>query len=122
LRVEERSPVTLRNFRYSIDSVGGVEWTMRFRNNSDKDIDYVIVRWDCYNAVGDIIFCSISRRSDVGLRFTGPLKAGETSTTKRNTTKFYNSTYNSSRLTQVTVEFSDGTRITIDEFFYDVFS
>ncbi|MDR2590442.1 MAG: Ig-like domain-containing protein [Oscillospiraceae bacterium] len=122
LRVEEQSPVTLRNMKYSIDFAGGVEWTLQFRNNSDKEINYVIIRWDCYNAVGDKIKCLISGSSEVGLRFTGPLKGGETSTTKRNTAKFYNSTYSSSKFTQIIVEFADGTITTLDDLYYDIFS
>jgi len=122
LRIEERSPVTLRDLKYSTDLLGGVEWRVRFRNNSDKEIKYVSVKWDCYNAVGDKIVCSISRSSEVAFRFTGPLKAGATSSTKRTTTGFYNSTYSSSKFTLITVEFSDGTSVTLDEYFYDITS
>ena len=105
----KQSPVTILNWTYTIDYVGGVEWSMNIRNNTDKQIKYVILEWDCYNAVGDLIRDEISWETNYRTRFTGPLDAHATSTRFCNATKFYNHSFKSSKLTEVVVEYMDGT-------------
>ena len=67
------------------------------------------MQWDCYNAVGDLIKDEITWKSYERLRFTGPLDAYATSETQRNGNKFYNSTFKSAKMTEVIVEYMDGT-------------
>lgn len=108
-----QSPVTISGWRYSIDYVGGVEWNFKLTNNTDKEIKYVVMEWYCYNGVGDLIRCEITGKSSHSVRYTGPLAAGATTTTLRNTTLFYNHSYKSAKLTKLQVEFMDGTIINI---------
>lgn len=105
----KNSPVTILNWTYNIDYVGGVEWNFRIKNNTDKQIKYVTMQWDCYNAVGDLIYDEISWKSYVRVRFTGPLDAHSTSGSKRNTDKFYNHNLKSYKMTEIIVEYMDGT-------------
>jgi len=111
--VQRKSPISIVNFRYTKDSVGGIEWNFRIRNNSSKDINYVTMAWYNFNAVGDFVYDEISGRNYTRIRFTGPLKAGSTTTTRRNTTLFYNHSYRSSVFYEFIIEYSDGSTETI---------
>lgn len=115
--VMKKSPVTVVGMRYTIDYVGGVEWTFRIRNNSDKEIKYITFQWSCYNAVGDPIRDEISGKSYVRLQFTGPLAPGETTGKKRNTSRFYNYSYANMVWNEITIEYMDGTIETITEYY-----
>lgn len=107
------SPVTISNWSASIDYVGGVEWNFKLTNNTDKAIKYIVMEWYCYNAVGDMIYDEITGKSNHSVKFTGPLEAGQTTNTQRNTTLFYNHAYDSAKLTKLQVEFMDGTIINV---------
>ena len=115
--VMKQSPVTVVGMRYTIDYVGGVEWTFKIRNNSDKEIKYITFQWSCYNAVGDSISDEISGKSYVRIKFTGPLAPGETTGSKRNTTLFYNHAYANMKWNEITVEYMDGTTESITEYY-----
>ena len=79
------------------------------------------MEWDCYNAVGDLVFDEITRKSGYSVKYTGPLEAGETTTLMCTTTLFYNYAYNSSKLTKLIVQFMDGTIIYVnDESYFDI--
>lgn len=117
-RIEKQSPVTVIGMKYSIDYVGGVEWTFKIRNNTDKEIKYITFQWSCYNAVGDLIYDQIDGKSYVKIKFTGPLAAGETTGKKRNTTLFYNNTFSNLKWNEIAVEYMDGTTESITEYYY----
>lgn len=105
----KQSPITIINWTYNIDSAGGVEWKLNIKNNTDKQIKYVTLQWDCYNGVGDLIRDEIGWKTYYRMRFTGPLDAHTTSTRICNSTKFYNYTLKSYKLTEAIVEYMDGT-------------
>ena len=116
--IKKQSPVTVVGMRWTMDYVGGVEWTFKIRNNSDKEIKYITFQWGCYNAVGDPIRDEISRKDYVRLKYTGPLAPGETTDSKRNTTLFYNHSYANMKWNEITVEYMDGTKERITEYHY----
>lgn len=111
------SPVTILSRTYDIDFVGGVEWTNEIKNNSDRVIKYITLKWSCYNAVGDLIYDEITGKNNVGIKITGPLKSGETGR-YTNASKFYNHSFDSSVITTIIVEYMDGeiVNITTDEY------
>ena len=114
------SPISITYHAYDIDSVGGVEWETQIKNNTASTIKYVTLKWTCYNAVNDIIYDEISARSYVKIRCTGPID-GETTKVFRNSTKFYNYTYDHSVFNEIIVEFMDGNIVTItDQEYYDI--
>lgn len=108
-----QSPVSLCNWRYSIDYIGGVEWTFSLINNTDKVVKYVHMEWCCYNGVGDIICDDFTGKPNFTIKYTGPLESGQSSGALRNATKFYNHNYKSAKLTSFCVEFMDGTVVYI---------
>ena len=105
------SPVTISDWSASRDSAGGVEWNFKFTNNTDKTIKYIYMSWDCYNAVGDLVYDQITNESNKSIKYTGPLEPGKSTNILRNTTRFYNYSYNTAALTKLHVEFMDGTII-----------
>lgn len=105
------SPISISEWTWTKDYLGGVEWNFKLTNNTDKVIKYITLEWDCYNAVGDLVYDEIDRKPTVTIKYTGPLNARETTDLLRNSTLFYNSSYNSSKLTKLTVEFMDKTII-----------
>jgi hypothetical protein len=107
--VRKISPVTILDWTYKIDSVGGVQWNYRIKNNTDKQIKYVTMKWECYNAVGDRIYDRITGKNYVRIKHTGPINAYSTTGHFKTTDKFYN--YNLTRyvMTEVTVEYMNGT-------------
>lgn len=117
----KQSPITIINWTYNIDSAGGVEWNLNLKNNTDKQIKYVTLEWNCYNAVGDLIYDEISWKSYYRLRFTGPLDAHSTSTRFCNATKFYNYTFKSSSLSEAIIEYMDGTTEEVTQYHDNIF-
>jgi hypothetical protein len=121
--VQKKSPISVVNFRYTRNSAGGVEWTFRLRNNTNKTINYITLVWYNFNAVGDPVYDEITGKNYHGVKFTGPLNAGATTTTRRTTNLFYSYSYKSSVISDAKIEYADGTTemIKIDNiiFLYD---
>lgn len=112
--VREQGPIKINNFRYTMDSVCGVEWTWSISNKSNKTINYVIMEWYNSDGIGNLVSDTIDGEYKVRLKFTGPLKPGQTSSRKRNITKFYNCSYGSSYFSEFVIYYSDGTSETIN--------
>ena len=110
-----KSPVTISNWSASRDSVGGVEWNFKFTNNTEKTIKYIWIEWDCYNAVGDLVYDEITGKSSHGIKYTGPLDGGQTSNLMCNPTLFYSYSYKSAKIKRLEVEFMDGTFMKITD-------
>lgn len=105
------APISIIKFSHSIDTVGGVQWNFMIRNNSDKDIKYITMAWYCYNSVGDPITDKMSGYNNVKVKYTGSLASKEPSTLKKNSTKFYNSSFSQYKFYQFDIEYMDGTKV-----------
>lgn len=57
-----------------VNSVGGADVVLNWRNNSDKSIKYITFNISVYNAVSDIITDEISGKSQFKCRLTGPIE------------------------------------------------
>lgn len=113
--VTKKSPITIKKFKYTKDSVCGIEWNFSITNNTNKTIDYITLKWYNFNAVGDFVYDQIDGKNYVQVRYTGPLKSKKNSGVKRNITKFYSCSYKSSAFSDVVIEYSDGTSETISQ-------
>lgn len=107
--VTEKAPVTISRFRWTRDSAGGVEWSFSLKNNSSKTINYVILTWNNYNAVGDPAYDQITGKSAYQLYYTGPIKPGKKVSNIVNTRLFYSWNYKSSLISEVIIMYADGT-------------
>lgn len=69
-----KAPVEIMDFTMSTNSVGGVSTTLKFRNNSGKQIKYIDVTVTAYNRVGDRAYDTITGNSTFSLRVVGPME------------------------------------------------
>lgn len=69
-----KSSIKILCFPAKINSVGGVEPSIYWRNDSGKTIKYITFTVVPYNAVGDQVSCSITGRSTMDLEITGPIE------------------------------------------------
>ena len=96
------------------DSVGGVRVYFNFINNSDKVINYVNFGFTFYNAVGDMVKCEIERDAINRCYKTGPYAKGEgLQDYSWSWGKYYNGDIASVVLKSLSVEYADGTSVTL---------
>lgn len=119
--LRKQSPVTIIGRTWEKDYVGGIQWTFKIRNNTDKTIKYITLQWTCYNAVGDYVYDDIDGDNYVRVKYTGPLEGGETTSNVRNSTKFYNHSYNNSSFSEIIVEYMDGTKEKVTKYHDNIF-
>lgn len=102
---------------YDINYVGGINQYLTFKNKSStKTINYITVKLQFKNAVGDILKDDISGRDYVSLVYTGPLKPGKSSGRIYWSACFYNSTFSGTTIfKEIEIEYSDGSTLILDE-------
>ncbi|MBQ7146560.1 MAG: hypothetical protein IJR95_07320 [Lachnospiraceae bacterium] len=105
----------LVNARYKVNSAGGIETYLTFRNgSSSKTIKYIDITIEYYNAVGDVIDNDIGGDKDITYRFTGPLGPGQTSK-EAYWLGFYNSTFSREMaIKKVEIEYMDGSKLNLN--------
>ena len=94
------------------DFVGGVELYFNFVNNSEKTMKYITIGATFYNAVNDIVTCTIERDEVNYCKATGPFEKGKgMSGSNRYWGPYYNSTIASVKLVSLNIEYMDGTTV-----------
>lgn len=112
----KKSPVTILNWTHEIGFFGGADWSLRIKNNTNKQIKYITLEWDCYNAVGDLVENELGFGSYVEVKLTGPIDAHTTSSTYSDLGSFYNDDLNNYKMTKIVVEYMDGTVEEVTEY------
>lgn len=101
-----------------INSVGGVDMRIQWKNTSSKTIKYIQFTAEPYNAVGDRVPCKIRGYGEFIGKCTGPFEPGYTSWWYWDDTYYggslwsncwYNNTVKTIRITQINIEYMDGT-------------
>lgn len=72
-----RPIIIITAVNWDINYAGGVDPTIKFKNNSGKTIKYVEFETSYYNRVGDPAKCDIWDSNKKTLQITGPIKSGE---------------------------------------------
>jgi hypothetical protein len=91
------------------NSAGGVDFNIIWQNRSNKTIKYATFKVEPYNAVGDIVNCTIRNTSTFSGKVTGPIKSN-----KWNgygtvwTNAWYNNTIKKIEITGVYIDYTDG--------------
>ena len=107
-----------------INSVGGVDMSIAWKNTSNKTIKYIHFFVRPYNAVGDVMKCEIRGHSNYRAYATGPYEAGYDSYIRNQyysysetqwSTCWYNNSIKRIELYQIRIEYMDGTSVTIGE-------
>ena len=71
---EVQSLIQIVDTYTKINSVGGVELDITWKNMSDKTIKYITFTLMPYNAVGDLVKCEIRNSSIANCKVTGPIE------------------------------------------------
>lgn len=111
------SILDITSLKYHMNSVGGINQYMTFKNRSlTKTINYIYIDLQFYNAVGDLLKSDIAGKTTASLKYTGPLKPGKSSGEVQCNTIFYNTAFSGTiRIKKITIEYSDGTKLVLDE-------
>ena len=102
---------------YEVNYVGGIDQYMAFTNKSSKKtINYITIKMQFYNKVGDIIKDDVSNKDYALLYYTGPIKPGKTTSKAYWRACFYNSTFSGTiHLEEIKIEYSDGSVLILDD-------
>ena len=107
--------IDIDDLRCPLNSVGGVKQQFNFTNKSKtKTIKYLYISISYYNAVGDIIANKIGGEKFAVYKLTGPIKPNEKTPTYQAVTFYSGATINTIKINYITIEYTDGTTLTID--------
>lgn len=95
------------------NSANGVSVAVHWTNTSDKVIKYAYFTIQAYNAVDDPVECTISHNSSITGIFTGPFNPGASDKSYWEAV-WYNSSIVRSVITQIEIEYMDGTSIILN--------
>ena len=107
------SSVEIRWLSATMNSVQGAGVEHYYFNATDKEIKYLTFVYVPYNQVGDQVQCTMSRKSEVSCKLTGPIKPYHESKVEWEAL-WYNPTATKVELVQIYIEYMDGTDETID--------
>ena len=112
---EIKHSISITEFYFQMNSVGGCDIYIRGVNKSKKTIKYIEYELIALNAVNDIIKSDIGyNKYTTNLQDTGPIKPGaKFGNDTYWEAAFYNSTTKSFQLTNVVVKYTDGTETKI---------
>ncbi len=102
---------------WEINSVGGIEPTITFKNKSStKTIKYIDLTVEFFNSVGDKLTNDIGfGQTTASMQYTGPLKPGASETVYWNPV-FYNSTFGHTlNFKKIEIQYTDGTTTTLED-------
>lgn len=107
LAFETGAPIFIGARSVGVNSAGGADVRMMFRNISGKTIKYLNFTVQTYNAVGDIVYGDISGNSTRRLSYTGPLKTDRTDNAYWDAI-LYNHSIDCITINRVKITFMDG--------------
>lgn len=97
----------------TVNRVNGVTFSHMFFNATDKVIKYITFTYVPFNSVGDPVQCTISGKSEVSAKLTGPMEPYSHDLAKWENV-WYNGTVKAIKLARIHVEYMDGTEETIN--------
>lgn len=96
----------------SPNTASGCDYTLTFTNTSPKVIKYLDWKGYAYNAVNDIVSCTIRQRSLIEGRVTGPINSNIEKTSNWEAI-IYNWSAKELRMTGMTITYMDGTIVNL---------
>ena len=117
LTVKNQNPVEVTNVDWEINSAGGVEPNITIKNNTNKDIKYIVLETAYKNRFGDPAYCEIRDDYTRNLRVSSGLMAKETRTFYWDPA-IYNYNVHRVDVDHITVTFVDGTEVEYDYAWY----
>jgi hypothetical protein len=96
------------------NSAGGVDLSIYWQNRSKKTIKYVHWAFDAYNAVNDVVSCTIRHESRFKGKDTGPFTSGSWNGDNSSwESAWYNYSIVKARLVEAEIEYIDGTTLSL---------
>lgn len=111
--VSSKSSNVLEDAYFCMNSVGGLEPTIFIANNSGKKIKYIYVNVSFYNAVGDKLRNDIGGYTTSKLKITGYINIWENKQYDWDPV-FYEYSARKMKVETMTIEYSDGSKKTIN--------
>jgi hypothetical protein len=94
------------------NSAGGVDLHIVWQNTSSKTVKYATFTVQPYNAVGDVVSCSIRDYSEFSGQVTGPVRPGRVYGAGMSwETAWYNPTIVRAQLMKIHIEYTDGSTV-----------
>jgi len=115
--MEQGLPIAIyEHFPSTPNSAGGVNVIIFWKNISPKDFKYVIFTVKPYNAVDDVVYCTISHEADSRLKITGPVKAKNMDKPSSSLWEnvWYNNTIKRIEIEQIDIIYMDNTEESIN--------
>lgn len=106
----------ISTLNYEINILGGYSLIARFKNKGTKTINYIKMKVQYNNAVGDVLTNTITNETEHGMRYTGPLKAGKTSDAQRIPAVYLNGTVDTITIKEILIEYEDGSELKLDQY------
>ncbi len=94
------------------NSAGGVDVFHEIYNATEKEMKYITFTYVPYNSVGDMVSCTVKKRSEVSCKLTGPFKPGDATYVDWKNV-WYNPTISLTGIKEVNIEYMDGSTETI---------
>ena len=105
--------LTIEQIDWDINSAEGVEPSITCTNHTNKQIAYVYITLKFYDRMGKPAYCSIRHEHTRILKITGPINAGDKDTYYWDPI-IYNGSTAAVKPIKIEIEFTDGTRQTIN--------
>ena len=96
-------------FMLGPNKFNGVGVSHKIYNASDKTIKYITFTYIPYNAVGDVIKCQTSGKSEVSAKLTGPLQPNEEAIVEFDAL-WYNPTIKKAVIKEVVIQYMDNSK------------
>jgi hypothetical protein len=91
------------------NSAGGVDLHIVWQNTSNKAVKYCVFSVEPYNAVGDVVECTIKNISEYNGKVTGPISPGQWEGEDNYwECAWYNTTIVKAKLTKINIDYMDG--------------
>lgn len=97
----------------SPNSAGGNDVKISFRNDSDKQIKYIVFLVDALNAVGDVVPCTVRQQTTMRLQATGPYGGNRIVNNLYWENVWYNHSVKSAKVVGAEIEYVDGEKVHI---------
>ena len=105
--------LTIQQIDWEINSAEGVEPSITCTNHTNKQIAYLYFTLKFYDRMGNPAYCSIRHEHTRRLKVTGPINAGENDTYYWDPI-IYNGSTAAIKPLKIEIEFTDGTKQTIN--------
>ena len=108
------STVEVTKPRGKINRVNGFDLYQTYYNAGDKVIKYLTFSYLPYNAVGDVVRCTVTQKTEARGQITGPIKPDTYVDSAEWTSLWYNPTIESVKIVGIHIQFMDNTQEVIE--------